>query len=391
MQYLGNYGPGITLPPSFTINGTIQHTTARTSQTYAFQHETTGNEDSSFDIGFVDQRQITQQLSQGINLSFTNSSNSFVGETLTNSSFHVNTLTNFTTPGVDYSLTFDKTLSQDVTGVNRLPELMIKPHQLFRDFPFFPITSTVTLGQYTEPSSQLTSTRGQALINFGPAIAHFLGSDFSATVNITQDAYATGDLKAQIQQNASLSTPVSNHFVNTLTYNEENSNGPAFEPFKTLDNLSGASHGAQDVVRLFNQNYYTLTLSTGTNFNQQAQPISYQLTTRPSMRSSLAIAGSYVPGPGNGFLSTNLQAITPFGYESDLEFTTNIDWKNKGRLESKNVYYRRIIDECYEVIASYNQDLRQFNLGFQLLAFPSRSASFGIGQEGPIVPQSFNF
>jgi hypothetical protein len=49
------------------------------------------------------------------------------------------------------------------------------------------------------------------------------------------------------------------------------------------------------------------------------------------------------------------------------------------------------IGDCYQILASYNQDLKQFNVALQLLAFPSQSASFGLGNQGPIIPQSFSF
>ena len=391
LRYLGNYGPLITLPPSYTINGNVRYTATHSTENYTFARSSTGGQQSSVNLGFVDQRQLSDKLTQGFNVSFTNNQSNYAGSMLQNSTLHFNTLTHYSGRAVDYDLAFDKTESQQPSGIERVPELSIRPHALFPNFRLVPIQSSLVVGQYTEPQSQLTASRGELLLNLGPSLARVLNSDFSASVSVRQDAYATGDLKAQIQQTASLSSPFGRHIINAITYNEQNSNGPAFEPFKTIDSLSGASHSAQDVFRLFNGDHYALTLSTGTNFNRAAQPIQYQLSTRPSVRSSLALAGSYVPGPGAGFYTTNIQAITPFGRESDLEFTTNINWKARGRLESKNIYYRRIIGECYEILASYNQDLKQFNLGVEILAFPSRSANFGIDRQGPIVPQSFNF
>jgi hypothetical protein len=38
------------------------------------------------------------------------------------------------------------------------------------------------------------------------------------------------------------------------------------------------------------------------------------------------------------------------------------------------------VGECYEIRASYNQDLKQVFFTVTLLAFPSQSANFGIAQ-----------
>jgi hypothetical protein len=144
------------------------------------------------------------------------------------------------------------------------------------------------------------------------------------------------------------------------------------------------------VLKVFNKDVYALTLQTGTAFNMMAQPVQYQLLTRPSPRSTVVIGGAWTPGPGYGFDRTNVQIITPFGRGSDIQFSTFVDWKNKGRLESKTIYYRRIIGDCYEVRVSYNQDLKTVAVTLDILAFPSQAINFGLGsQNNSIIPQSF--
>jgi hypothetical protein len=213
-------------------------------------------------------------------------------------------------------------------------------------------------------------------------------SDFSGNWHLVQDYYATGDAKALEQQNASISTPLGQHIVNSVTYNEQHPIGPADVPFQLLDNLPPGSHGAQDVLRFFNRNVYALSLSTGTNFDREAQPVSYQLTVKPSVRSYLVLGGFWTPGPGNGFGTTNVQVITPFGRDTSLQFTTNVDWKNKGRLEDKNIYLSKIIGNCYDLQFTYNQDLKQFNFNVVILAFPNQAAGFGFGgQNSLIIPR----
>ncbi|MFN2459613.1 MAG: hypothetical protein ABR591_02810 [Candidatus Velthaea sp.] len=400
VNYQGNYAPGVFLPPSYTITGSLAHTGVRESQNYTFNRFASGSTQSSMNVGFTDQHRISPSINQGINLSFTNNTNAFAGLSSSISSIHLNTLTHVTSRALDYDLTFDKTDTASPFGINKLPELLIRPHSaLDPHYKFFPITAQFAAGEYSESRSSvspgdapvLTTQRAEALLTFGPALAHFLGSDFNASVTARQDAYGTGDLKGTVQQNASLSTPFGRHVINSITYSEQNSNGPQAEPFKTFDIIGGASHQASDVLRIFNADHYTFTLQSSTLFNRSAQPLAYQLNVHPSPRSSLLLGGSYVPGPGNGFFQTNAQVVTPFGRGGDIQFSTNIDWKARGRLESKNIYYRRIIGDCYMILAAYNQDLKQITLTVEILAFPSRAASFGLQTQGSIIPGSLNF
>jgi hypothetical protein len=214
---------------------------------------------------------------------------------------------------------------------------------------------------------------------------------------LTQDYYGTGDEKAFDQQNAALSTPIGNHLINSLTYNEQHPIGPPDVPFQLLDRLSGGSHGAQDVLRFYNGDIYSFSLSAGTSFDRQAQSINYQLNYRPSPRSYLIIGGFYQPGSGNGFETTNIQAITPFGRDTSLELTTNVDWHNHNRLIDKNILLSRTVDDCYNMQFTYNQDLKQFAFNIVILAFPGQGAGFGVGGTGGssgvggIIPQNLSF
>ncbi len=403
VNYQGNYAPGVFLPPSYTLTGSVDHTGLRESQSYTFNKYGEGSEQSSLDLGFIDQRTLSPAVTQGVNISYTSNTNSYAGAATAIDSFHFNTLTHVTTAGLDYDLTIDKTDSQDPSGIDKLPELLIRPKGVLDpNFTALPITAQFALGEYSEHQPQVTDAagdmigglatqRGQAQVTFGPGVAHLLDSDFNASVIVTQDLYGTGDEKAQIQQNASLTTPISNHFVNAITYSEQNSNGPQAEPFKTFDIIGGASHQASDVLRFFNGDIYTLTLQATTLFDRAAQPINYELNLRPSPRSSLMLGGTWIPGPGNGFPITNVQAITPLGRGADIEFATNVDWKARGRLESKNIYYRRIIGDCYELNLAYNQDLKQVTFNVLILAYPSHSASFGLATPTSILPGTLNF
>ena len=207
-----------------------------------------------------------------------------------------------------------------------------------------------------------------------------------------QDVYGTGDLKANIAQQATLTTPLWGHVLNTISYDETHANGPLAEPFKVMDVLGDATKEANDVLRLYNDDIYSFSLTASTFFNREAQAVGYELTLRPSPRSTLDLGGTFSPGPGNGFDRTNVQIATPFGYESDLQVAAYVDWKNHMRIEDKNIYYRKVIGDCYEIRLAYNEDTKQVSMTVDLLAFPSYQANFGIGQTSlsSIIPQNFS-
>ena len=398
INYTGNYGPLVSLPPTFDLSAAVDRGNERGDrQNYSFRRNSTGSQASSNNYGITDHRIFSPKLANDFTMTYTTSQN--IGYPAANT-LHYETLTHFTGRSYDYDLTFDRYDTTTPSYSQREPELAIRPHDpLFPRFRLFPINAQYTLGLYSDPQAQpdvdklgLTTSRGEARITMGPALAHVLGSDFNATVTLQQDAYGTGDLKAQIGQQATLTTPLFGHVLNTISYNESHVNGPFAEPFKSIDVLGNGSKQASDVLRIFNGDIYSLSLTATTFFNRQAQSVGYQLTSRPSPRSTLLLGGNFTPGSGNGFDRTSVQLATPFGYQSDLQFSTNVNWKAHMRLESKNIYYRHIVGNCYEIRLSYSQDTKQVTASIDLLAFPSRVANFGIGQTslGNIIPQSFS-
>jgi hypothetical protein len=391
--YTGNYGPLVTLPAQYNLSAAVDHGTPRGDrEDYSFRRDATGGQAQTDNYGFTDHRAFSSRFTNDLTASYTTNTTN-TGYVINSQTLHVQTLTHLSSNALDYDLTYDKYDSTTPTNVQMVPQLQIRPHNtLFPGLKALPITGLFTLGDYQDPVANLQAGRGEAKLTMGPGLLHVLGSDFSGTLTVQQDAYSTGDLKAQIGQQASLTTPLFGHIINTISYTESNVNGPLAEPFKSLDILGTGSKQANDVLRIFNGDVYTLSLTASTFFNRHAQAVGYQLTSRPSPRSTLLIGGAFTPGPGFGFDRTNVQIATPFGYKSDLQISTFIDWKNKGRLESKNIYYRHIVGDCYEVRISYNQDLKQVNLTVDLLAFPSRAANFGIGQAtslNSIIPQNF--
>lgn len=391
LNYQSNYGPYTNLPANTNFQSTITHQALKSSQNYGYSRSAVGSQSSTNSISFTDQRQLSTALSQGVNFSLTSSQSNFAGITSSNSTAHFNSLTHLNTTGADYELTIDKNFAQTPYGINKLPELQIRPYKFFSHF-FMPVSAQFTAGEYSEPSNAFSTQRADMAFVLGPELAHVFGSDFTGTINVRQDAYGTGDLKAQIQQVMQLTTAVGRHFINTISYNESNYNGPGQVPFQFLDQQpTQNTHNAQDLVRVFNGDVYNLQLGFSTNFDMLAQPVSYQLTAKPTARSVVLLGGSFNPGPGQGFYTTNLQAASPFGRDASIQFIGDLDWKNKGRIENKVIYYNRVIGNCYELQALFNQAQKLVTFQINLLAFPSRSATFSVGQSGPIIPMSGNF
>jgi hypothetical protein len=399
-SYQSNYGPLITIPPNETLSEAIVHQTAQTSQNYSYTHSSVGGQSSSDSFTFTDTRQFNQNLNQTVTYDISDSSASFGGVTQFSNQSEFDYLLQYTTSGADYQMEWDKIYAQEATGINKIPEFEVRPTDFFQHF-IIPLSADLTVGEYSNPAGEgqplaLATWRGDANLVAGPIEAKVFGSDFQGTVTVDQYAYGTGDLKASVEQDLSLTTPINRHIVNTITYNESNYNGPALVPFQYLDQQpTQNTKNAQDMLRLFNDDVYAFSVGWTTNFDGMAQPLSYQLSARPSPRSVVLLSGSFIPGPLQGFETTNLQLSTPFGRDASLQFVTNINWRPSSGLgeffSDKIIYYTRTIGNCYQLLVLYNEAQQAVNVGLNLLAFPSQTAVFNIGQPQQVVPTTFNF
>jgi hypothetical protein len=391
-NYTGDYGPLVSLPPSLQVGGSLVHSSAHSSENYQFSRSIEGSQSTTDNLAFIDQLQLSPKLQEGINLSYTDYVSAYPGAPVEASdTFHIQSLTHWYTKAADYQLTFDKTDTNQPFGYDSVPALQITPHLPFEDFRI-PLQTQFTYGYYVEPGDHFSTERADIDFDVGPALFKvFHTSDFSAGFTVDQDLYGTGDAKANVSQTLALTTPISPHIVNSVNYDEQNPIGPPLVPFQLLDQLSGGSKSAQDTLRFFNADVYSLSLSSGTMFDREAQPVLYQLSLRPSPRATVILGGSWIPGAGQGFYTTNVQLLTPFGYATQLEVVANINWKNGGKLEDQVIYYRRTIGNCYNILASYNQDLKSFNLNVELLALPGQSAGVSIQPNQPLTPQGFNY
>jgi hypothetical protein len=389
--YQADYGPLISLPANESLALGLTKVTGKDTQNYSFSRQSTGTQNTTSNYGFSDTYLFSSKISNSITASYTSNTSNFSGLTTENSTLHFNSDTHISGNSTDYDFIIDRYDATTPNGVNKLPELLVRPHGSL--FPHLlggiPNTATFTIGEYSDPVAALATGRAEVQYNIGPALYHLLVGDLSATVNIRQDAYGTGDMKAQIEQQINLTTPIGNHFQNILSYSNQHVNGLGNEPF-SFDTIGGAFKSLQEVFKVYNKDVYAFTLQTGTSFNMMAQPVSYQLLMRPSPLSSVTLTGNFTPGSGNGFDRTNVQIVTPLGHGSDIQFATFVDWKNHMRLESKNIYYRQVIGDCYEVRIAYNQDLKTVAVTLDILAFPSQALNFGIGnQNSSIIPTSF--
>ncbi|TAM62382.1 hypothetical protein EPN52_00380 [bacterium] len=389
--YNGNYGPFVYLPPSFSLNSSVSYAGIRGQENYTFSRYQSGSQQANTAYGFTDSRQLSAHVSEQINISQSSNRNELF-TTGNTDVLHLNSLTHVTERGFDADINVDKTNQTFLAGIDKLPEITLRPH--LRSFTRFPYSLNFVLGRYHEFPTNVETSKEEANLTLGPVYYRvFNNTDFNMGVNVRQDVYGTGDEKAQITQNMALSSTFGRHVTNSLSYNEINTNGNRFGPFQTLDVLGGNSSSAQDVLRVFNQSYYNLTLSTGTSFNHIAQPVSYQLTLRPFSVAYVQLGGSYDPSYSK-FGPTNVQIATPFGHDSEIQIAANVFYGGvfgQRGIRNKAIYYRHIVGNCYEVQLSYREDLKEFDATINLLAFPSRAASFGINQNGPIIPQSFTY
>lgn len=389
-SYQADYGPLISLPPNTSLALGLTKTTGKDTENYSFSHQATGSENTTDNYGLTDTYTFSPKLSNAITASYTANNSAYDGVSNTSTTLHFNSDTHLSGNADDYDFIIDRYDATTPSGANTLPEFEVRPHGSFLPHLLggIPNTATFSIGEFSDPIADLATGRAEAQFNFGPALYHLPIGDFSSSLDVRQDAYGTGDMKAQIQQQDTLTSPIGQHFDNILSYSNQHVNGLGNEPF-TFDTIGGPYKNLQEVFKIYNGDVYALSFQTGTAFDRSAQPIAYTLLMRPSPASSLSLGGDWTPGTGNGFDRTDVQVVTPIGRGSDIQMSTFVDWKNHMRLESKTIYLRRIIGDCYDVRVSYNQDLKTVAVTLDILAFPSDQVNFGLGQSTSIVPQSF--
>ncbi len=92
--YVGDYGPYVSLPPSYSLAGSLVHISNNSDQNYQFSRSLTGSQSTSDNLAFIDQMQLTHNLSEGINISYTDYASNYPGQVNTTSeTLHLQSIT----------------------------------------------------------------------------------------------------------------------------------------------------------------------------------------------------------------------------------------------------------------------------------------------------------
>ena len=141
LNYTSNYGPYTNIPANTQFQGQVSHTSLHTSQTYGFNSSTVGSQSSSEAFSFADNRQFNSALSNALSFNLTSAQSTISGDSTSNTSSHFTDLLHYTTNAADYQLTYDKTFAQTPYGINKEPELVVRPTH-FLDHLFFQAAPT---------------------------------------------------------------------------------------------------------------------------------------------------------------------------------------------------------------------------------------------------------
>ena len=295
-SYQGNYGPLRGSARKHNANATVTHSNGLESQSYSFLRSSTAGQASSESFGFADTRNFSQTLQNSLTANLSRSESTY-GQTSrrTPPARSTTNCTGRTAPQTTSNLRENVRAAalrhQQRTGTASAPDALLAIIRL-------PDCPDAHHRRLNEPLTPETTTRADLALSMGPALYRSIFGDFSASVDVHQFAYGTGDLKASISQQMSLNSPIGSHITNDISYQESNYNGPGSVPFSTLDLQNSQNFkSASDILRIFNGDVYNLSLSFTTAFNGIAQPVQYQFASRPSHRSYLQLQGSFFPGP----------------------------------------------------------------------------------------------
>jgi hypothetical protein len=273
-----------------------------------------------------------------------------------------------------------------VIGIQRVPELAIRARPFQISTLRLPVSATLTDGIYDDGYDNIETSRLDANAQLGPGIYRVGDAAvLNATATVHQDAYGTGDLQGALGFNATLQNFIGHHADNNLVYTDQSVRG--FTPMPSLDKLTG-SNQISEVLNVYNQAYYRFTASTNYDFTTKfLSSINYQLTVDPSPYSYVSLGTSYDPH-GTGYSPLVIALAAPVTRSDYLQFTGDYDFQQHA-LQGQNWYLTHTVSDCYVIRLAYHQPLKEVDISFALLAFPSQTATFGINNNGPIVAQPF--
>lgn len=273
-----------------------------------------------------------------------------------------------------------------VLGFQKVPELTVRGRPFTIPSLRLPISVTLIDGVYNDAFDNFVTSRQELNAQLGSAVYRIGNSaTVTATANLRQDSYGTGDLRGAIGEQYSLQKFFGQHADDTLSYSSQSVRG--FTPLQSFDLLTGFDQ-FNDVLNVYNGSYYRFTASTNYDFrNKFLGSINYQLNVTPSPLASLILGDSYDPH-GTGYGPLNITLSTPLGRNDYLQFLGNYDFRLHG-LQGQNYFLTHTVNDCYQIRIAYRQPLHEVDLSINLLAFPSQGVNFGLNGRASILPQNF--
>jgi hypothetical protein len=393
-NYSGQSAIFTALPTTTSTNIAVTHTGTRSTTSYLLTNIVTGPSKS---FGGIFQHTIafSPNFSQtvGLNLEDNTNPDAFSRAVGLNTDTHVSaqsfdadlvvsTNHGFQTSGIGTPTE----ISSPVIGIQRIPELTIRARPFQIPTLRLPVSVTFIDGNYNDGYDGIETSRLELNAQLGPGI-YRVGENtiLNASATVRQDAYGTGDLQGSLSYQATLQDYFGHHADNTLLYTAQSVRG--YTPLPSLDRLSGSDQ-IGEVLNVYNGTYYRFTASTSYNFQAKfLSTINYQLNVFPNPYAYLTLGTSYDPH-GTGYSPVAINFATPLGRADYLQFSGDYDFKAHA-LQGQNYFLTHTVSDCYVIRVAYHQPLKEVDLSFSLLAFPSESASFGINNNGPIIAQGF--
>ncbi|HET9029927.1 MAG TPA: hypothetical protein VFN49_07095, partial [Candidatus Aquilonibacter sp.] len=149
LTYVSNFGPYTNVPANTGFNANVAHSGIRSNQTYGFTYNSVGSQSNSTSYSFTDSRQFSQSLRNSLNFNLASSSSNYAGTASSNSTAHFNDMAELTTTAADYQMVVDRTYAKQPYGINKEPELTVRPYKLFSNFHLFPINTNFIIGEYS--------------------------------------------------------------------------------------------------------------------------------------------------------------------------------------------------------------------------------------------------
>jgi len=399
-SFVSNSGLFVALPSTASTNISLTHVGGRSTTNYAFTATRTG---SAIAVNGLINHTIafTPALSENVSASLQDTTNpsstlsvysralSFMSDThFTGRTFDAD-LIDQTNHGVQTTTdALGNTTRTPVIGLNKVPELTIRTRQFQLDRFRLPLSFTFINGLYDDEYDKVYTTRVEGDLQLGSAFYRIgQNGSFNATATLREDAYGTGDLQGALIQQYNLQEFFGRHFDNTLSYSSQSVRG--FTPLVSFDRLT-SSEGVSDIFDVYNGSIYRLTASANYDFQHRfLSPINYQLNILPNPYASVSLGESYDPH-GTGYSPLAVSLATPLGRNDYFEFAGFYDFKQHG-VQGGTYFLQHTVGDCYQVRIAYRQPLREVDISFNLLAFPSETAGFGINAQGPILPTSFEY